>query len=190
MRGWDTSLTWVLAGCLLLVLGQSLGREAVTAPILAPAPTPQAVLVASLDDPDAASVLLALSLQNLGEARGEAPSLRTFDLDRVVGWLRLIDGLRSGSELAPALLALEFAIATSPRGARHLARVLADMSDRDPLRRWPWRVHAVYLAGRKGNDLALARDLSRPLTSLPPDRVPPWVPGLFSSIDHIGKGLP
>jgi hypothetical protein len=147
-------------------------------------------LVASLDDPDAAAVLLALSLQNLGEARGEAFSLRVFDLERVVDWLRLIDGLRPGSELAPALLALEFATAALPQGARRLAVVLAEMSDRDPLQRWPWRVHAVYLAGNKGKDPALARDLARPLMTLPADRVPPWVPGLFASIDHIGKGLP
>ncbi|MCF8481024.1 MAG: hypothetical protein K9H25_11375 [Rhodospirillum sp.] len=183
-------MAWGLAGCLLLALGRSLGGDVGTAPVLGPAPDPLTARVVSLDDPAAAGTLLALALQNAGESRGEAPSPRAFDLERVVDWLRLIDHLRPESELAPALLALEFAPAAFPTEARQLARVLAGMSDRDPLRRWPWRVHAVYLAGNRGGDPELARDLVRPLATLPPDRIPQWVPGLSSSINPNGKGLP
>jgi hypothetical protein len=146
--------------------------------------------VASLDDPVAAQKVLVLGLQNLGEARGTVVALRTLDWDRVEEWSRRLDTLDPTSDLAPALTALHFGAAARPPEARRLARLLGDLSAADPLHRWPWRVHAVYLAGARGGDTALARTLAAPLADLPPGVAPPWVSALSSAVPSLGEFSP
>lgn len=116
---------------------------------LPPAPSAQALRLASFGEPEALARLAMLYLQAFDYA--------ALDYDRLIGWLEAILALDPKSEYP--LFAAARVYAESPNAQQE--RVALEFVYRqffiDPDRRWPWLAHAALLAKHRLHDLPLAR---------------------------------
>ena len=136
------------------------GRSAIDLP---PAPSAQALRLASFGEAEAAARLTMLYLQSFDLAGGNVAPYRNLDYGRLVDWLAAILALDPRSQYP--LFAAARVYADTPDPAR--MRIALDLVYRqflaDPDRRWPWLAHAALLAKHRLKDLALARRYAQAL---------------------------
>jgi len=137
-----------LAGQVALRAGQSVrgGGERE----LPPAPSAQALRLASLGEPEAMARVAMLHLQtyDLG------PKL---DYPRLISWLRALLSLDPRSQYPLFAAARVYAEIPDPARARLMLEFIHEQFLLDPDRRWPWLAHAALLAKHRLRDLPLAR---------------------------------
>jgi hypothetical protein len=139
------------------------GRSAIDLP---PAPSAQALRLASFGEAEAAARLTMLYLQSFDLAGGNVAPYRNLDYERLVDWLAAILALDPRSQYP--LFATARVYADTPDPAR--MRIALDFVYRqflaDPDRRWPWLAHAALLAKHRLKDLPLARRYAQALDRL------------------------
>lgn len=112
-----------------------------------PAPSVQALRLASFAEPEAAARLLAVYVQS-------------FDLgasDSLIAWLRSILALDPRGQYPLFLAARVYGENTDPVRARLALDFVYQQFFIDPDRRWPWLAHAALTAKHRLADLPLAR---------------------------------
>jgi hypothetical protein len=122
---------------------------------LPPAPSRQALALASLGDPVALSRMLLVYVQSHDDQPGVTLALNDLDYPVLRDWLERISALDPQSQ-APLLAASQVYTAADP--AR--TRVMLDFVQRHD-RDGPWRRHAALVARHKLHDTALADTLSK-----------------------------
>jgi len=156
----------------LAVAGLRAPPRAVAAALPAP-PSANALAVLALGDGPAFARLAMLWLQAQDYQPGLSLPYRALDYATVEAWLdRLLalDPRFAYPLLAAARLYGEVA---EPGRQRRMIAFIARHYDADPVHRWPWLAHAVYLARHRLGDLPLALALARRLADAPPS-VPAW----------------
>lgn len=158
----------VLAVSLALQITWQVWREppAPSAADLPPAPSAQALRLASFGEPELGARLTMIYLQSYDLGGGNVAPYRNLDYRRLVGWLEAI--LETDPRGQYPLFAAARVYAETPDPAR--MRLALDFVHReflrDPDRRWPWLAHAALLAKHRLNDPPLARRYAQTLAQL------------------------
>ena len=124
---------------------------------LPPPPTPGALRLASLGEPEAAARVLMLYLQAFDLGGSNALPYRELDYERLIGWLRAILALDPRSEYPLFTAARLYAEVPDPVKSRRMLELIHEEFLKDPNRRWEWLAHAALVAKHRLKDLALAR---------------------------------
>jgi hypothetical protein len=124
---------------------------------------------------------LARWLQDVGDGGGRVRPLRDYDYDRVVGWLKALDGLDPRSEYLYWLGSHYFGAITDPgKGPEKVAKVVdyfRTAALADPEHRWSWLVWAAVKAHHTVKDKALMAKVAADLVSLKGrSDIPAWLP--------------
>jgi len=140
-----------------------------------PAPLPAALVrVIALGDAELGARLAMLWLQAFDTQPGISLPLATLDYARVEGWLALM--LELDPRFGYPLLAAARIYGEVPDAdrQRRMIEFVARAFEADPIARWPWLAHAVYLARHRLGDRALALALARRLAARGPHDMPAW----------------
>ena len=125
-------------------------RPGTTAAVeLPPAPSPQALRLASFGEPEAVSRVTMLYLQ--------AFDLPKLDYSRLIAWLRACLALDPRDQYPLFAAARVYAEVADPVRSRLMLEFIHEQYLLDPDRRWPWLAHAALLAKHRLHDLPLAR---------------------------------
>lgn len=127
----------------------ALGPPRVSADALPPAPSAQALRLASFGEAPAASRVSMLYVQ--------AFDLRTLDYARLADWLRALLEIDPRSQYPLFAAARVYAEHPDPDRSRLMLELVYEQFLLDPNTRWPWLAHAALLAKHRLKDLALAR---------------------------------
>jgi len=174
LPGWLwLALAVALAGQIAL---RSAGTRGTTASAdLPPAPSAQALRLASFGEPRALARVAMLYLQAFDLGANNAIPYQALDYPRLIAWLGAILALDPRSEYPLFCAARVYAEVSDPARARLMLEFIHEQYLADPNRRWPWLAHAALLAKHRLGDLPLARryaaDIDRLTTA--PD-VPLW----------------
>jgi len=150
-----------------LVLGVALSAQiawrVVQAPVapratdLPPAPSVQALRLASFGETNATARLTMLYLQAFDYSGANANSYGRLDYARLTGWLQAILELDPKSEYPLFAAARVYAENPDPARSRAALEFVYREFFTDPDHRWPWLAHAALLAKHRLHDLGLAR---------------------------------
>ncbi len=149
----------VLASALAVQLAwQQPGRpRSPAAADLPPAPSAQALRLASFAEPEALARIAMLYLQSFDLGAGNALPYRRLDYERLVAWLRAILELDPLSDYPLFSAARIYAEVIDPARSRIALDFVYQEFFRDPNRRWPWLAHGALVAKHRLGDLPLAR---------------------------------
>ena len=137
-----------MAGLAAQIAAQALRRaDAAPPPDLPPAPSADALRLASFGENEAAARLAMVHLQ----------SYRTPDYARLFDWLGAILALDPRSQYPLFSAARVYAENADPARSRMALEFVYREFLRDPERRWPWLAHAALLAKHRLKDLPLAQ---------------------------------
>lgn len=171
---------WVLAllSCALVVqLGVSAQRPDpyTTLSDLPPAPTSEALRLASFGEPEVLARLTMLYIQSYDLRGSNALPYRTLDYARLVGWLGAALDLDPGSTYPLFAAARIYAENADPSRVRLALEFVYRAFLKDPDRRWPFLAHAAFLAKHRLKDLPLARRYAAAVDRYTSDgNVPLW----------------
>jgi hypothetical protein len=143
---------WALFGASLaaqIALQAALGPVRRAGVDLPPAPSAQALRLASLGEAPAGARLAMLYLQGF--------DIRALDYGRLVAWLRAALALDPRSQYPLFAAARVYAEHPDPARSRRMLEFVHEQYLLDPDRRWPWLAHAALIAKHRLKDLPLAR---------------------------------
>ncbi|MCG8324223.1 MAG: hypothetical protein MI673_01815 [Thiotrichales bacterium] len=128
-----------------------------------------------LGDPVALAKYLMLWLQAFDNQPGISIPFRDLDYERVRDWLGHILRLDPGSQYPLLSASRVYAEVSDAPRKRIMLDFVREEFNRDPLRRWPWMAHAVFVAKHRLKDLDLALEFARELReSVPSGSAPAW----------------
>jgi len=172
--GWILGL---LAATLSAQLAWQLARHAAApaAADLPPAPSVQALRLASLGEQAALARLAMVWLQAFDSSGDNAVPYQHLDYGRLVGWLHAILGTDPRSEYPLFAAARIYAENPEPSKMRRIFDFIFEEFAADPNRRWPALAHAALLAKHRLQDLPLALRYASAIQRLATDdSVPLW----------------
>jgi hypothetical protein len=139
-------------------------------------PSPAAARVATLGENALAGYLVDLFLQNFNVPLGRVTPLAAIDRNLLIRWLDLAVDLDPGTGYPLLLATRHFAETGSTEQRRMMLDWVYRHFEEQPNQRWPWVVHAVYVARHVLHDNALAEYYAAALRAQVSDpAVPSWV---------------
>jgi hypothetical protein len=142
---------------------------------LPPAPSIQALRLASLGEPAALARMAMVWLQTFDSRGDNAISYQRLDYARLAGWLRAILATDPRSEYPLFVASRIYAENTDPLKMRRILDFIFEEFAADPNRRWPALAQAALLAKHRLQDLPLARRYAAAIQRLATDdSVPLW----------------
>lgn len=149
--------------------------NAPTASDLPPAPSVQALRLASLGEPAALARLAMVWLQAFDSRGDNTIPYQRLDYTRLIGWLHAILATDPRSEYPLFAAARVYAENTDQAKARRMFDFIFEEFTADPNRRWPALAHAALLAKHRLQDLPLARRYAAAIQRLATgESVPLW----------------
>lgn len=150
-------LVLIVALCAQVAWRAAQPPAAARAADLPPAPSVDALRLASFGEPNALARLMMLYLQAFDYSGTNANSYGRLDYARLVDWLDAILALDPRSEYPLFAAARVYAEGPDPARSRVALEFVYRQFFADPDRRWPWLAHAALLAKHRLHDLPLAR---------------------------------
>ncbi|MDP9013429.1 MAG: hypothetical protein M3O41_12365 [Pseudomonadota bacterium] len=143
---------------------------------LGPAPPATMVRLAALGESVFAGYLITIFVQNVDVPLGRATRLADLDRGTLIRWFDLTTELDPGSG-SPLLLATRhYAETGTPTQRRMMLDWIYRRFEERPNQRWPWLVHAVFVARHVLHDNELAESYAAALRIRVTDpTVPTWV---------------
>ncbi len=176
-----SAVPWPVRLALLAALAAHIGwsatRRAPAVEVQAlPPPPPAALLqVAAFGEPRVLARVLMLWLQAFDYQPGVSLAFADLDYARVVAWLERMLALDPGFQYPLLAAARLYGEVDDPARQRLMLDFVRREFAADPVRRWPWMAHAVYLARHRLHDPELALALARELAAVPADSgIPSW----------------
>jgi hypothetical protein len=170
-----------ILGLLAVALGAQIAwqlAQRAAAPVatdLPPAPSVQALRLASLGEPAALARMAMLWLQAFDSRGDNAIPYQHLDYLRLIGWLHAILATDPRSEYPLFVASRVYAENPDPAKMRRILDFIFDEFAADPNRRWPALAHAALLAKYRLHDLPLARLHAAAIQRLADDpSVPLW----------------
>ena len=168
----------VLITSLLLQVSWSYTRtpDVATVHALPDAPDTRLLRISAMGEPGTLAKVLMLRLQAFDNQPGISIPFAGLDYARVINWLDALLDLDSRFQY-PLLSAARVYTETPDNGRkRQMLEFVHRRFLEDPDRRWPWMVHAVYVAKHRIKDLQLALKYANALRlNVSSDAAPPWV---------------
>ena len=171
---------WIVGLLAVAIAGQiawqSLRREAApSAADLPPAPSPQALRLASLGETAALARLAMVWLQAFDLRGDNAIPYQKLDYARLIGWLQSILATDPRSNYPLFVAARVYAENSDLAKARLMCEFVFAAFAEDPNRRWPALAQAALIAKHRLKDLPLARRYAAALQRQTTDpTVPDW----------------
>jgi hypothetical protein len=170
---------WILLGACLAanVLFQRLNPPAWSDAYDLGEPPPAAVVrAATLGEDVLAGYFLTVYVQNFNRHLGLATPLAAIDRPQVVRWLDLGLDLDPDSGYPLLLASRHYGETGNPAQQRMMLDWVRRRFEERPNQRWPWLVHAVYVARHELNDMPLAEHYAAALrTRVDDPKAPSWV---------------
>jgi hypothetical protein len=139
-------------------------------------PTASVARLAALGESVFAGYLVVLRLQDFNVPLGRVTPLAAIDRSEVIRWLDLATDLDPGTGYPLLLATRHFAETGSPAQRRMMLDWVYQRFDERPNQRWPWLVHAVYVARHVLDDNSLAEYYAAALrTRVTDPQAPSWV---------------
>ncbi|HWJ36145.1 MAG TPA: hypothetical protein VNR70_12805 [Steroidobacteraceae bacterium] len=139
-------------------------------------PPAAAVRAAALGENVLAGYLVNLFLQNFNVPLGRVTPLADIDRPELIRWLDLATNLDPGTGYPLLLASRHFGETGSPEQRRMMLDWVYLRFGEQPNQRWPWLVHAVYVARHVLKDNALAEYYAAALrTQVTDPTAPTWV---------------
>ena len=151
---------WLMLGvalCAQIAWRVAQAPRAPSAADLPPAPSAQALRLASFGETNAAARLLMLYLQAFDYSGANANPYGRLDYARLIGWLQAVLELDPRSQYPLFAAARVYAENPDPARSRAALEFVYRQFFADPDHRWPWLAHAAILAKHRLHDLGLAR---------------------------------
>jgi hypothetical protein len=140
-------------------------------------PSAPVAQIASLGENVFAGYLVSLFLQDFNVPLGRATPLAAMDRSTVIRWLDLATDLDPRSRYPLLLAGRHFGETGTPEQRKLMLDWLYRRFEEQPNERWPWLVHAVFVARHVLHDNALAEFYAAALrTQVTDPTVPSWVP--------------
>lgn len=158
----------------VLLIGFALGQATLswsirdvrpTLGILPDLPQAQAAEALAFGDKQFLYRYLALTLQNAGDNGGRVTPLKNYDYEKVVAWLRLLDGLDHNSHWVIAMANGYFGQTQTIEDVEPIVRFMQDNVAYKPELKWPWLVNAIHLSRHRLKSDWLALDVARQLAT-------------------------
>jgi hypothetical protein len=150
-------------------------RQAASARELPPAPSLQALKLASLGEPVALSKAMMLYLQSHDDQDGVSIAWRQLDYPRLRTWLGRALDLDPRAQYPLLAASQVYGAVGDPQRVRVMLDFVYQRFREDPERRWPWLAHAAIVAKHRLHDLPLAREYAKAIrTQARGPGVPPW----------------
>jgi hypothetical protein len=172
--GW---ILWLLAAALGTQIAWQAARVrgAPSAADLPPAPSAQALRLASLGESAALARLAMVWLQAFDSSGDNALPYQRLDYHRLIAWLRAILATDPKSDYPLFAAARVYGENPDPVKMRLIFDFIFAEFGSDPNRRWPVLAHAALLAKHRLNDLPLARRYAAAIQRQTTDpTVPNW----------------
>jgi hypothetical protein len=152
-------ILWLLAAAVAAQICWHLAQQpgAPSAADLPPAPSANALRLASLGETAALARLAMVWLQAFDSRGDNAIPYRNLDYGRLIAWLRAILATDPRSEYPLFAAARVYGENPDPAKMRQIFEFIFAEFGADPNRRWPALAHAALLAKHRLNDLPLAR---------------------------------
>jgi hypothetical protein len=170
---------WVLLGACLAanVAFQRFTARADLEDYVLGAPPPAALIrAAAMGENAFAGYLTDLHLQNFNVHLGSATAIAALDRGAVTRWLDLATELDPDTGYPLLLASRHFAETGTPAERRMMLDWVYRRFEERPNQRWPWMVHAVFVARHVLNDNALAAAYAAALrTKVNDPAAPSWV---------------
>lgn len=128
--------------------------------VLDPPPTPAAAQAAALGDSEFLYRVLVASLQTGGDSGGRVIAIKDYDIDRVIGWLELLERLDARANHHVALAMQYFSLSQRKSDLVPLIRFVQRHVETDPRRKLDWLSHALMMAEVRLKDEALALEIA------------------------------
>jgi hypothetical protein len=139
-------------------------------------PPAAAVRLTSLSENTFAAYLVLLYLQDFNVPLGRTTPLADMERTTVIRWLDLATDLDPSSRYPYLLAARHFAETGTPEQRKPLLDWIYRRFQERPNERWPWLVHAVFVARHVLHDNALAEYYAAALrTRVTDPNAPSWV---------------
>jgi hypothetical protein len=123
-----------------------------------------------------AGYLVTLYVQNFDVHLGRATPLAAIDRASVIRWFDLATSLDPGTGYPLLLAARHFAETGTPAQRRIMLDWVYQRFEEQPNQRWPWLVHALFVARHVLNDYSLAERYAAALrTQVSDPKAPSWV---------------
>lgn len=170
-------IVWLLAAVLgAQIASQATRRAGVSsAADLPPAPSAQALRLASLGETAALARLAMVWLQAFDSRGDNTIPYQRLDYHRLIAWLRAILATDPKSEYPLFAAARIYGENPDPAKMRLVFDFIFAEFAGDPNRRWPALAHAALLAKHRLNDLPLARQYASAIERLTTDpSIPLW----------------
>lgn len=171
------ALWLLLAVALLGQLGLAAQRPppAARATALAAPPSAEVLRVFALGEPALAARLLMLWLQAQDYQPGLSLPFAALDYTQVEAWLTRLLALDARFDYPLLAASRLYGEVAEPARQRRMVAFIARAFADDPVARWRWQAHAVYLAQHRLHDLPLALDLAQQLAAAPGGAaIPSW----------------
>jgi hypothetical protein len=139
-----------------------------------PVPSQNSGAGMALGDSQLAYRMVAMMLQNIGNATDATKPLSEYNYDLLKGWFFLADHLDPVSNFVPSLAAFYFGATQDKKDLTPVIDYLEVVGQRPEPQKWRWLAQAVYLARFEQNDLQRALVLANTLAALPQDDMPLW----------------
>jgi hypothetical protein len=131
---------------------------------------------ATLGEDVLAGYLAMFYLQNVDVHLGRATPLAALDRRSLIRWLDLTTDLDSGTGYPLLLAARHYAETGTPTQRRIMLDWVYQRFEEQPNQRWPWLVHALFVARHVLNDYPLAKRYAAALrTEVRDPKAPSWV---------------
>jgi len=139
-------------------------------------PAAAQIRAAALGEDVFAGYLVGVYLQNFNVHLGQATAVADIDRRAVVRWLDLATALDPDTGYPMLLASRHFAETGTPAERRMMLDWVYKRFEEQPNRRWPWLVHAVFVARHVLSDNALALSYAAALRAQVTDpKAPSWV---------------
>lgn len=139
-------------------------------------PAAAMVRTATLGEDVFAGYLLTLYLQNFNVHLGDVTAVADIDRKSLLRWLDLATALDPGTSYPSLLASRHFGETGTPAERRMMLDWVYRRFEERPNQRWPWLVHAVFVARHVLNDNALAERYAAALrTQVVDPQAPSWV---------------
>ena len=129
-----------------------------------------------LGDPIATSKIFMLWLQAFDNQPGVSVPFKNLDYRRVIDWLERILALDPKGQYPLLAAGRIYGVVSDDEKKRQMLEFISEQFSKDPNRRWPSMVHAIYVAKHRLKDyplaLKFAHAVARQVTA---NDIPPWV---------------
>ncbi len=159
-----------------LYLSSSRSLASINIKVLPEPPSQIESQLIGLGDSIATSKIFMLWLQAFDNQPGVSVPFKNLDYRRVIDWLERILALDPKGQYPLLAAGRIYGVVADDEKKRQMLEFISEQFSKDPNRRWPSMVHAIYVAKHRLKDYPLALKFAHAVAQqVTANDIPPWV---------------